>query len=387
MRLMANLPRETEYRISKHVEFKPGEGEGRPVRKWISLAAPLDDFDTFDQNLESSIAIGKKNTVFVENVVNQFRGKDELLDLLKEHVTFNMVKIGKKLYRQKKGIPQGSVVSSLLCNYFYADLEAQHLGFLSVGNGESLLLRLIDDFLLITTNRGHAKRFLQVMHDGLQEYGVTVNRSKTLANFEATINNLKVPRLVGQSQFPYCGTFIDTHTLNITKDRERRKEITTSVSDSLTVEYSRVPGATFQRKVLNAFKIQAHAMFLDTSFNSLATVFSNLYDSFTETAMKMWTYAKCFPSVKRPGASLVIRTIEALVELADVLLRSKRKGNIGYRCAVTKGQIEWLAFTSFRDVLGRRQSGYRVVIEWLERRIEVLKNRKGNDCIAFKQQL
>jgi hypothetical protein len=57
---------------------------------------------------------------------------------------------------------------------------------------------------------------------------------------------------------------------------------------------------------IDAFKLQAHAMFLDTSFNTLRTVFSNIHDSFIETATKMWQYAKCLPLQKQPGAQIVI---------------------------------------------------------------------------------
>lgn len=226
------LPSESEYRISKHVEIKPGENhradpKSKPIRKWTALAHSPDDFQTFEETLEGELAVGRKNIVFIENIVNQFRGTAEILNLLAEHVQQNMVKIGKKFYRQKEGIPQGSVLSSLLCNLFYADLEAQHLSFLQVG--ESLLLRLIDDFLLITTNPKHAKKFLQVMHDGLPAYGVRVNPDKTLTNFEVTINGKKVARLLGDSAtgagFPYCGSFIDIKTLDISRDRERRKNI------------------------------------------------------------------------------------------------------------------------------------------------------------------
>ena len=169
------------------------------------------------------MAVGKKDTVFVGNVVIQFRDRDELLGLLAEHVQRNMIKIGKKFYRQKEGIPQGSVLSSILCNYFYADLESNHFKFLR--NGDSLLLRLVDDFLLITTNRLHAKRFLQIMHNGLPDYGVSVNPAKTLVNFEISINDMKVARLVGSHNFPYCGSFIDTKTLDLKKDRERKKDL------------------------------------------------------------------------------------------------------------------------------------------------------------------
>jgi telomerase reverse transcriptase len=226
---MLSIPSESEYRISKHMELKPGEGwrernpNAKPMRKWLALAKDSADFRNFDEVLESELAVGRKNTIFVENVVSQFRGKDKLLSLLAEHIERNMVRIGKKFYRQKEGIPQGSVLSSLLCNYFYADLEARHLQFLQSGN--SLLLRLIDDFLLITTDRRHAKKFIQVMHDGLPAYGVRVNPDKTLVNFETVINGKKLQRLVGSHSFPYCGSFINTKTLDIAKDRERRKHM------------------------------------------------------------------------------------------------------------------------------------------------------------------
>lgn len=38
-------------------------------------------------------------------------------------------KIGKDYFRQVVGIPQGSVLSTLLCSFFYGDLERRHLKF------------------------------------------------------------------------------------------------------------------------------------------------------------------------------------------------------------------------------------------------------------------
>lgn len=226
LQLMSSLLAESEYRINKHLEMKPGENfredaSSKPLRKYIALAKPSDDFNTFEENLEDELAVGKKNTIFVENIVAQCRDREEILNLLAQHVQQNMVKIGKKFYRQKEGIAQGSVVSSLLCNYFYADLEARCLDFLQPG--QSILMRQTDDFLLITTEKAHAKQFLQIMHNGVPAYGVRVNPDKTLVNFEVLINGKKIPRLVEHQGFPFCGSFIDTKTLNISRDRERRK--------------------------------------------------------------------------------------------------------------------------------------------------------------------
>lgn len=230
VRLMENIASEDEYRIARYAEIKSSkthsystEMDKNPVaaRKFIATARATTDFETFDKFVDNRLAKGKKSTVFVDNVVQTAQRKNFLLDLLEDHVERNIVKIGKKFFRQKAGIPQGSVLSSLLCSYFYADLEKEHLGFLS--DEESILLRLIDDFLLITTNRKHAKRFLQVMHGGLEEYGVKVNPAKSLVNFEIIINESRVPKMHGDTVFPYCGSMIDTKTLEITKDRDRRK--------------------------------------------------------------------------------------------------------------------------------------------------------------------
>jgi telomerase reverse transcriptase len=75
--------------------------------------------------------------------------------------------MGKQFYKQKVGIPQGSVVSTVLCNIFYAHLEKKKLPFLEDVDG--LLLRLIDDFLFVTMNKQHAIQFLQHMHDGSRD--------------------------------------------------------------------------------------------------------------------------------------------------------------------------------------------------------------------------
>ncbi len=231
IRLIEQIASEEEYKIARHAEIKPSDAHGlgvvrdgtdtKPARKFVSTARAATDFQTFDEFVSAGLGIGKRNTVFVNSIVQTAQKKEKILDLLHDHVERNVVKIGKKFFRQKAGIPQGSVLSSLLCNYFYAQLEKECLGFLE--GSQSILLRLIDDFLLITTNKTHAKRFLQVMHDGLEKYGLEVNPAKSLVNFNIIVNGSQVPCLHGKTEFPYCGNSINTKTLEITKDRDRRK--------------------------------------------------------------------------------------------------------------------------------------------------------------------
>lgn len=47
-------------------------------------------------------------------------------------------------------------------------------------------------------------------------------------------------------------------------------------------------------------------MFLDTNFNSVSTVLTNIYQNFVESAMKFYSYTKSLPPNKRPRPTLLI---------------------------------------------------------------------------------
>ncbi|KAI9836504.1 MAG: hypothetical protein M1838_005015 [Thelocarpon superellum] len=345
MDLVASQP---TYRIERHVELRPPDVHRRwtgsdmaskPRRRFVAEAAAATAAPGFQERAQQGTAQGRRHAVFVDQVVGTMRERDELLALLREHVEGNLVKMGKRFYRQKAGIPQGSVVSTLLCNFFYADFEREHLAFLL--QGESLLLRLTDDFLLITQRAEHATRFLQVMHQGHPDYGVTVNADKSLVNFEACVGPTTIRNLGADRAFPYCGNLIDPTTLEVRKDRTRRTDV--EIADSLTVEFSKVPGMTFHRKVLNSFKIQTSAMLLDMTLNSASTVLRNVFEIFFECAMKFYQYVKGLAPAKQPRAQFLERTILDLIDLAVVLMkgRGRRAVRDGYRCTITKAEVTW----------------------------------------------
>lgn len=58
--------------------------------------------------------------------------------------------------------------------------------------------------------------------------------------------------------------------------------------------------------IYSAFKIQAHKMFLDTNFNSMGSVLRNMYQNFTESAMKYYRYVNSMRRAKQPHTSLLI---------------------------------------------------------------------------------
>ena len=124
----------------------------------------------------------------------------QVLELLHEHLRKNVVRSGGVYLLQKVGIPQGSVLSTLLCGVFYAHLENAHGlregGVESVdgrvtrsssheatdlgsenrrspkrlsGNtdtNDGVLCRWTDDLLYLSASRAPAERFLRVRRGG-----------------------------------------------------------------------------------------------------------------------------------------------------------------------------------------------------------------------------
>lgn len=279
MELLQKIPGYSQYHLHKHAEVSlphgaavaaaapppppPGSAppvtairpkpKPKPTRRWHATATAPNDARPFTDRLEGTgntngqpqpptLAERKQGTVFVGSAARTILSRREVLALASAHVGQHLVRIGKKYYRQRAGIPQGSVLSTILCSYFYADLEREVLGFLGSeasenaekdGDGlkDSLLMRLIDDFLLITTDREKAKRFVEVMHRGVPEYGVVVSPGKSLVNFELVVDGVEVPRVgTGEKSnakkrehlFPYCGLLIGTETLAVSKGQTGR---------------------------------------------------------------------------------------------------------------------------------------------------------------------
>ncbi|PGH29534.1 telomerase reverse transcriptase [[Emmonsia] crescens] len=389
IQLAKRLVAEDDYLVTKHVEIRPPDEpltnvpgrhgtKVKPVRKYISKAAGFADLTSLYDTVTGKESEGKRYTIFVDTPTYKKHQRRDILLLLQEHIQNNLVKIGKKYFRQRTGIPQGSIVSTLLCNFFYSEYERERLAFLD--GDDALLLRLIDDYLLITTEPDLAVEFLQVMLGGNEDYGISVNPDKILVNFTTTIDGRKVPRLLepSQRQFPYCGNIIDTYTLALTKDRTP-KDPSLTTSDTLTVEANKSPGLSFYRKALSSFKIQAHAMFLDTKHNSPSVVLASLYHNFLESAMKLYEYTRslCHRGNRGRGktamtsSALLIRTISALMDVAIHIIQSRKstasRTGSGFESSVTRSQIRWLAAIAFRTVLGRKQTKFAATLRWLDK--------------------
>jgi hypothetical protein len=103
----------------------PSEGKlFTRYKRAVCLTGDLPQFVEFSKK-ESDRG---RNCVYVDQVVYSTEEKEPLLNLLRELIFNNIVSDGTTFFRQHTGIPQGSILSPLLCSLFYADLEKKKLG-------------------------------------------------------------------------------------------------------------------------------------------------------------------------------------------------------------------------------------------------------------------
>ncbi|KAJ2176762.1 Telomerase reverse transcriptase, partial [Coemansia sp. RSA 551] len=137
--------------------------------------------------LARGLSVRGKGLVFGDQSATAYFHTRKIYRRIAEHISQNIVKSHAQLLHQQRGIPQGSVLSSFLCNFFYGQLEQQYLAPL-VSPQSTLMLRVIDDFLIVSTDRTQVVAVIERMSQGISEYGCRLNTAKTLVNFELKIN-------------------------------------------------------------------------------------------------------------------------------------------------------------------------------------------------------
>lgn len=298
------------------------------------------------------------DSVYLDLGRRQDTTAQEARETLDRHVRDSLVRIDGQVCRQVEGIPQGSKISSLLCTFFYNHFERHRLPFLN--EDESLLLRVVDDFLLITTNPRQAEGFLHALTDGDGEYGITMHLDKCLVNFDTVVHDTQVPKLSITRWFPFCGLLIDTQSLQISKDRMAKDN---TVSNALTVDRHGRAAAVFHRRTLGALKNQLLPILLDRDVNDADQVVRSLVQCLQVTSMKMHQHFVNLARDKRPSPAIVIAVVKSMIALAD---RAVNRAHSHPHRHWSHGHVSCIASMAIASVLARKNTHYQGVLTWLQ---------------------
>jgi hypothetical protein len=278
-----------------------------------------------------SIDLGKSRTVY----------RQQALNTLREHLGNTLVKSHGSLYRQKIGIPQGSILSTKLCALFYAHMEqTQSMAafetkiykgtpkkkVLNEGYGDGVFMRWTDDLLFVTENFSRAKHFLNSLLDGIAEYGVKINPTKTKINFDHLERNLEknVEYRDGCEFIPWCGLLFDTQTLEVRADYS--KYLNVSLRETINLPSSHLAWKYLSNKTRSYLNHKLCALLYDPRVNSRRTIETNMYQALLLCAVKTTCYVRAVetvPGITPCGHALLKRAIESAISYARIGARKR----------------------------------------------------------------
>ncbi|XP_036993198.2 telomerase reverse transcriptase isoform X2 [Artibeus jamaicensis] len=318
----------------------------------------------FVQQLQKTSSL--RDTVVIEQSCSLNEASSSLFDFFLHLVRNHVIRIGGKFYVQCQGIPQGSILSTLLCSLCYGDMESRVFPGLQQ---DGVLLRLVDDFLLVTPHLTQAKAFLRTLVKGVPEYGCIANLRKTVVNFpveDDVLGGAAPLQLPAHCLFPWCGLLLDTQTLEVFCDYSSYAQ--TSIRASLTFSQGFKAGRSMRRKLFAVLRLKCHSLFLDLQVNSLQTVCTNVYKIFLLQAYRFHACVLQLPFNQhvRKNPSFFLRIISDTASRCYTLLKAKNTGlSLGTKGAAGPFPSEatrWLCLHAFLLKLSHHSATYKCLL-------------------------
>ncbi|KAK8483642.1 hypothetical protein V6N13_062624 [Hibiscus sabdariffa] len=350
-------------------------------------------------NLLSSVSFRSLSGVIVNQGCCTEISKQELFSDLHQLLKCNVVQLDKKFYLQKLGIPQGSILSTLLCSLYYGHMEkhaifpylekavervtetlsSTHKPFDSsdavIFPPTYLLLRFVDDFLFISTSKELASCFLSMLRRGFPDYNCYMNVDKFCVNFDIEHNSGISSNGVftgedGTSFIPWSGLLINSNTLEIQGDYTRY--LGKQLSCTLTIRRTRQPGKHLKHKLCDFTRPKCHPIFFDPSINSASVVRLNVYQAFLLCAMKFHCYLVELSDFFQPRRRYCLKIILKSFRYMHRLIQ-KKMGSVRWSSGLrpdrkhklVKDEVEWLGLAAYMEVLKRKQSRHKALLSML----------------------
>lgn len=381
-----------KYTILKFTEIMTIMGNVKVNHRSVAVPSHEVQDGHFTQRA-AEMANGQKNRIFLDCVTEESITRTHIMNVLRQYLSMNLVWLKSKWRRQSKGIAQGAKPSTLLCSLYLGYVERVCLnpliascGSTNIGGitartdrrracpdpSHSLLLRMVDDWLLISRHKNVVEQFAAKTIEGIPGFNVVVNPAKTQTTVPIDLPAIGVSVLPnpivemdGTRFIRWCGLLIDVETLELRADYTRYSGA--HMKTTVNMPVARKPGLALGSKICHYIRPKILAVLLDEEINSRLTVRINIYQMFIIGAMKTHSFLASLPQPPGPGSpcSYIMAAIDVGIKYmiqstrSKVILRaSTNTESTDLNPNLAHAHIEYLALKAFHRTFSIKRSRY-----------------------------
>ncbi len=412
-----------KYTILKFTEIMTVMGNVKVNHRSVAVPSHEIQDGHFTQQA-AQMANGQKNRIFLDCVTEESITRAHIMTVLRQYLSMNLIWIKKKWRRQSKGIAQGAKPSTLLCSLYLGYVERVCLNPLIASCGaecmhgpgpeanradtqpgigppktsgapvsigetrcpdpmHTLLLRMVDDWLLISRHKSVVEQFAVRTIEGIPGFNIVVNPLKTQTTVPLEYPHLGLsiqPDLVTEADgtrfIKWCGLLIDVQTLELRADYTRYSSA--HMRTTVNMPVARKPGLALGSKICHYIRPKILAVLLDAEINSKLTVRLNIYQIFMLGAMKMHSFLTSLPEppVRGGPCGYIMSAIDVGVKYMikstrpKVILRaSVNTSSAECNPCLPHAHVEYLALKAFHRIFKAKASRYPDLLRILEERM------------------
>jgi hypothetical protein len=211
-----------------------------------------------------------------------------------------------------------------------------------------LIVRVVDDFMLVTTDYEKAAYFKQLLERGDTTLGVMINKSKTktshrIQHGRIARNDASLISIRGNHYFSWCGYLFNILTMEVHIDYSRF-EGKAAIQSLRRFENSKTEGTTFISRLHTFLAPRCQPILFDPCINSWEVLCINFYQTVAFAAVKCVLYFQSggLEDGIDKNIDFIANKIEESIENAFDIISRRLNHAQEKVSAPKKSKIKWL---------------------------------------------
>lgn len=295
-------------------------------------------FSFSDRPKENSVLISRSALICDKKKLPQIEA-DSLKDIIRQIVFEQKIKINGKVFRMVSGLAQGSAgkFSTHLCEIYYSAMDDLYFDTF-LNSDDTVLLRGVDDYLLLTSDFEKANRFYDLVCNGISDFNARFNREKLISNINSDTETVD-----------YLGLKFNVEDMSVIANYSKyeKKELlsTMKLSDSSGDIHFRKT-RFLERRTSRIISLKLQPILLNNFFNKLSIVRLVVFEACLMQANRVLVLTRfLFNDKTKNDLDVCVVLIKSLNRMSNVIS--------GLNQEITVAEIRWLFFYAVNVVFER----------------------------------